>query len=299
MVTHIKKRDGRVEAFDENKIIKAIKSAQKRTDEKNDGVASDIAMAISKIDCAIMTVEQVQDEVERLLVLWNLPKTAKEYIIYRHDRSKFRELNTSFHKLLREKLEATNVENQNANVDERSFGGRIGALTSEVMKQIALDEYVSETARNNHLNNEIYIHDLDHYAVGDHNCMTLPFDDLLANGFNTRQTDVRPAQSINTAFQLLAVLFQLQSLQQFGGVSAGHLDWTMVPYVRKSFFKHFIDGLDYVEDINTDYVIDGLNNSLPIDDPKYKKHQKAYGYALDMTDRELKQAVEGMYHNLK
>ena len=58
--------------------------------------------------------------------------------------------------------------------------------------------------------------DLDSYACGMHNCLTIPFDDLLAKGFNTRQTDVRPANSINTAFQLVAVIFQLQSLQQFG-----------------------------------------------------------------------------------
>ena len=58
--------------------------------------------------------------------------------------------------------------------------------------------------------------DLDAYAVGSHNCLSIPFDKLLANGFNTRQTDIRPANSLNTAFQLIAVIFQLQSLQQFG-----------------------------------------------------------------------------------
>ena len=83
---------------------------------------------------------------------------------------------------------------------------------------------MSEMSRNNHLNNEIYIHDLDAYAVGMHNCLSIPFDKLLAEGFNTRQSDIRPASSINTAFQLIAVIFQLQSLQQFGGVSATHLD---------------------------------------------------------------------------
>ena len=104
-------------------------------------------------------------------------------------------------------------------------------------------------AKNNHLNNEIYIHDLNSYSVGMHNCLSIPFDDLLANGFNTRQTDVRGAQSINTAFQLVAVIFQIQSLQQFGGVSATHLDWTMVPYVRKSFYKHLMNGYKYLENI--------------------------------------------------
>lgn len=62
--------------------------------------------------------------------------------------------------------------------------------------------------------------DLNHYIIGDHNCLSIPFDDLLANGFNTRQTDVRPANSVNTAFQLVAVIFQLQSLCQFGSLKS-------------------------------------------------------------------------------
>ena len=154
-------------------------------------------------------------------------------------------------------------------------------------------------ARRNHENNEIYIHDLNSYAVGSHNCLSIPFDDLLAKGFNTRQTDVRPAQSINTAFQLIAVIFQIQSLQQFGGVSATHLDRTMVPYVRKSFYKHFKDGLKYVDGSN-EYISTRFNDDLPIDAYQYTRHNgKAYNYAMDMTERELTQAVEGMYHNLK
>ena len=149
--------------------------------------------------------------------------------------------------------------------------------------------------------------DLNAYATGQHNCLSIPFDDLLAKGFNTRQTDVRPAGSINTAFQLVAVIFQIQSLQQFGGVSATHLDWTMVPYVRKSFYKHFKDGLKYIEHnvLNNgiseelkDKLLGELNNSLPIDDEKYKKFRRAYAYAMDMTEKECHQAAEGLFHNL-
>ena len=191
---------------------------------------------------------------------------------------------------------ATNVQNQNANVDEHSFGGRMGEARNELMKEYALNYLISEKARNNHLNNEVYIHDLDSYAVGMHNCLTIPFDELLAKGFNTRQTDVRPANSVNTAFQLIAVLFQLQSLQQFGGVSASHIDWTMVPYVRKSFRKHFNDGLKYIEEAE-------LPNQRPaedvsITDESYTSHPKAYKYAMDKTYKEASQAAEGMYHNL-
>lgn len=158
-------------------------------------------------------------------------------------------------------------------------------------------------ARENHLNNEVYIHDLNSYATGMHNCLSIPFDKLLKNGFNTRQTDVRPAQSINTAFQLLAVIFQLQSLQEFGGVSSTHLDWTMVPYVRKSFGKHYLIGMKYIENMD-DGWIEMNERDIKRDNPSitnkeyYLVDSKAYQYAVDMTRKEVYQAAEGMYHNL-
>lgn len=132
------------------------------------------------------------------------------------------------------------------------------------------------------------------------NCLSVPFDRLLSTGFNTRQTDVRPAQSVSTAFQLVAVIFQLQSLQQFGGVSATHLDWTMVPYVRKSFYKYYSEGNKYISRWRYDKGIDmsNYNNEMSIEDDMYKKYDDVYEYALDMTKKEVYQAVEGMYHNL-
>ena len=230
---------------------------------------------------------------------------AKAYIKYREQRTKERNWNNKMMRIAREKLAGSHIENQNANVDEYSFGGRRGEFDSVISKQYALDNCMSKMAKENHLNNEIYIHDLDAYAVGMHNCLSIPFDDLLANGFNTRQTDIRPASSVNTAFQLVAVIFQLQSLQQFGGVSATHLDWTMVPYVRKSFRKHFKDGMHYIEQLSYekdigDAVIDTWRpcEEMSIDAPEYILFKKAYQYAIDMTTKELQQAVEGMYHNL-
>ena len=161
-------------------------------------------------------------------------------------------------------------------------------------------------ARRNHENNEIYIHDLDNYYVGSHNCLSIPFDDLLANGFNTRQTDVRTANSVETAFQLVAVIFQLQSLQQFGGVSATHLDWTMVPYVRKSFYKHFKDAVKYIhsdlEWTSWEYCKNAeefFQQYTDIEDKDLKtNYPDKWQFAYDMTVKEIHQAVEGMYHNL-
>ena len=232
---------------------------------------------------------------------------AKSYIRYRykHELERQEQRQKDYDERIADKLFASNVQNQNANVDEHSFGGRMGEVADEVLRQYALEHLMSKTSRDNHLNNEIYIHDLSHYALGDHNCLSVPFDDLLANGFNTRQTDVRPANSINTAFQLVAVIFQLQSLMQFGGVAATHLDWTMVPYVRKSFYKHYLDGLLYCADeddtVYFDEVWAQLDKSIEdvsINDRVYKDCPEAYNYAMDKTVQETHQAVEGMYHNL-
>ena len=295
------KRDGRIVQFDKEKIITAILKAfgavgtiDEYAKTKAENIASYIAEKVEERP-EPYGVEEIQDLVEQGLMSLKHKDVAKAYILYREERNKVRQGKTSLMKLIGKKIDASDVQNQNANMDEHSFGGRMGEARNELMKDYALNYCVSKKTRDNHVNNEIYIHDLDSYAVGEHNCLTIPFDDLLAKGFNTRQTDVRPARSINTAFQLVAVIFQLQSLQQFGGVSASHLDWTMVPYVRLSFFKHYKDGMNYIEEME---LSEDYNETLSIEDEKYKKFPRVYKYAMDKTEKELMQAVQGMYHNL-
>lgn len=295
------KRDGRIVPFDKEKIVSAILKAfgavgaiDEYAKTKAENIANYIAERVEERP-EPYGVEEIQDLVEQGLMSLKHKDVAKAYILYREERNKVRQGKTSLMKLIGKKIDASDVQNQNANMDEHSFGGRMGEARNELMKDYALNYCVSKKTRDNHLNNEIYIHDLDSYAVGEHNCLTIPFDDLLAKGFNTRQTDVRPARSINTAFQLVAVIFQLQSLQQFGGVSASHLDWTMVPYVRLSFFKHYKDGMNYIEEME---LSEDYNEQMSIEDEKYKKFPRVYKYAMDKTEKELMQAVQGMYHNL-
>lgn len=310
------KRDGRKVDFDRNKIIKAVLAAFNEVDgeitPEAKRKATVITNHIESLNKKSMNVEDIQDIIETMLMDGKRKDVARAFVIYRNDRTRVREQNTNLMKSIKEKLTASNVQNQNANIDEKSFGGRVGEASDTVLKQYALDNCMSEMSRNNHLNNEIYIHDLNSYAVGMHNCLSIPFDKLLANGFNTRQTDVRPAQSVSTAFQLVAVIFQLQSLQQFGGVSATHLDWTMIPYVRKSFYKHYVDGLKYI--VKDDgYMLFILSNpeEVSIKKDSYTEdngekewfngtynNKDAYEYAMDMTTKEIYQAVEGLYHNL-
>lgn len=308
MDVRVIKRDGRIEPFYISCISNALQAAgwevlgDRTVDEGFNTFAFNTSCDIynwakdSGLDK--VSVEEIQDKVEEALLNSKYKTVAQAYIRYRQKRTDAREQNSQIFKTVKEKLDASNVVNQNANVDEYSFGGRMGEARDAVLRDYALKHCMSELSRNNHLNNEIYVHDLNSYPAGMHNCLSIPFDDLLAKGFNTRQTDVRPAKSVNTAMQLVAVISQLQSLVEFGGVAATHLDWTMVPYVRLSFNKHFIDGIKYLYESKFANWPEDSIKEISIDSPKYKEWSEAYKYAMDMTNKETYQAVEGLYHNL-
>jgi len=330
------KRDGNKEVFDTTKIIKVIKRANaavdkdSRIDDKKINKVLDYVLN-NLPDQEEGEVEVIQDLVEKGLMSENCFEQAKAFILCRDERAKARFQKLTIVKEIQEKLQASNVQNQNANLDEHSFGGRKGEADSALLKQLALDYYISPKFAKNHINNRIYIHDLDSYVIGMHNCLSVPMDELLANGFNTRQVFIRPAGSANTALQLIAVLFQLQSLQQFGGVAATHIDWTLVPYVRKSFMKHYI--IAYIKDnpdfqhINLPELMfadyrDGAGiwrNKLEdwIDEHKqeffdktgltkddfYFDNKTKLDFSLRQsaifdTIQEVKQGVEGLLHNL-
>lgn len=250
------KRNGSSEALSKKKINDSICKANERvgddsklTQKQIKRITDSVVSHFESLDDESIDIDKLEDAIEEKLMEASGYEVAKKYITYRYEKERVRT-----NKALTEKLTAANVQNQNANIDEFSFGGRVGEAAAYVMKNYALEHLISKKAKHNHNNNEIYIHDLDSYAVGNHNCLSIPFDKLLKEGFNTRQTDVRPAGSINTAMQLVAVIFQLQSLQQFGGVSATHLDVSMVPYIRKSFLKHFKDGLKYIEGLSDEDI---------------------------------------------
>ena len=317
----ILKRSGKVEALSKKKLFDSICNANNAVSEEDRLTKKQITRITETVIAFCEDLEEpididvLEDVIEKKLMEAQGYEVAKKYITYRYEKERVRN-----NKSLTEKLTASNVQNQNANVDEFSFGGRIGETASFVAKQYALDHLLSKKAVRNHVNNEIYIHDLDAVATGMHNCLSIPFDKLLSQGFTTRQTDVRPASSLNTAFQLVAVIFQIQSLQQFGGVASTHLDWTMVVPFRKSFFKHYKDGLKYIEKLNNNDIEKFANRLL--NDPKednineitlaniwkdcvpsiefklYDEYKNAKQYALDKTLAELKQAVEGFFHNL-
>lgn len=125
------------------------------------------------------------------------------------------------------------------------------------------------------------------------NCLSIPFDPMFDYGVHIKQTDIRQPKSISTFFQLIAVYIQVQSLQQFGGVSATHIDWSGIKYVRFSFFKHLRDGKKYL--MKEDWKVPDNCDTISID--TYKE-DPCFQYALDMTVRETLQGAEALIHNL-
>lgn len=321
----VKKYNKKTEDFDKSKIVNSIKLASINTENQDipdfmiNRIADQLDEEIMKRGTKSITAEEISELVENRLMQTTYKDVAKSYITYHYEREKEHVYNSGLIKAFKKKLSATNVENSNANCDERSFSGRMNEAARVLYKDDALMT-MSKIHRDNHNNNEIYTHDLDSYSSGQHNCLSIPFDNMFKNGVAIKQTDIREPRAITSAFQLIAVYMQVQSLQQFGGVAATHLDWTLIPSLRWTFFKHYKDGIKYlvtaeeyeklmsikIEKVNTlnfdqiDKLIHKLklNNRMPINSKEYKSIEKVYQYALDMTNRDARQGAEALLHNL-
>lgn len=305
------KRDGRKVPFDKSKIETAITRAYWEEEycptQPLHPNATDIADKIASMD-KDMSVESVQDIVEKELMAVD-PITAKRYILYRNRRSYVREQRSRIMESIRRRLDAIAVQNANANVDERSFSGREKEASADIQKIYALDDVLSEEVSSAHRGMIIYQHDLEKAPIGEHNCLNIDFEKLFKEGFCTRNGDIRQPSTFSTACQQMAVIFQCQSQVQFGGVGTVHIDFDLAPYVKRSFYKHYCEGLKWVTEDEIDRALwchqdtidleKNLIEAMPsIDDDCFHKESFVYAYAMHMLLKELKQGAEALYHNL-
>ena len=300
----VTKRDGRQVPFDPSKIEIAITKAYWEEEYFPTHPLHPNATAIAKKIEALnknMTVEGIQDLVEKELMAVD-PATAKKYILYRNKRSHAREQRSRAFDALRRRLDAVAVQNSNANVDERSFSGREKEASADLQKIYALDNVLSEEVSAAHRNMWIYQHDLEKTPIGEHNCLNIDFEKLFNEGFQTRNGDIRPPSSFSTACQQVAVIFQCQSQVQFGGVGTVHLDYDLAPFVKRSFYKHWQDGIKYIGQVYIPDDVDVFQGApdMSIEDyPKDSANERhIYRYAMDMLNKEMKQSAEALYHNL-
>ena len=299
---HVIKRDGTRVLFDPNKIVRAINKAMVSAygSVYESDTAEEIADMIGSrgVD---MTVEQIQDLVEGYLMKSEYPEVAKSYIIYRDQRSKERTRRSKLIKAVMKRIDATAVENANANVDEKSFSGREKEASADIQKIIALDYTLSPEIASAHKDMLLYQHDMEKTNIGEYNCLFVDFGKVFKDGFVTRNGDIRPPASYSTACQQYAVVFQCQSQVQFGGVGTVHADYDLAPFVAKSFRKHMHNYLTDVEgqtDENADIIL-GQHGPIVMDNHKLREEMPAaFAYALKQLEREGTQASEAMYHNL-
>ena len=306
MLEIVVKRDGREVKFQPDKIRLAISKAFIEVDntsidklnDKTTSIINKIVNEISNSTIKKMSVEHIQDIVETKLMNSSRKDVAKAYIIYLDGRTKVRERNSRLVQIVMERVNSKVDNRSNANVDEKSFSGREKEASADIGKMIALDfGGLSEAVANAHKEMLIYQHDLEKAVYGIHNCLNLNFYEIFTYGFRTRNGDVRPPTSFSTACQLVAVAFQCQSQVQFGGVGSIHLDYDLAPFVKMSFSKHFKDGLKYIEKADAEYI-NNIPKNISIDDGEAKSWKAAYQYAIDMLEKEGKQAAQGLYHNL-
>ena len=158
------KRDERIQPYDFKKVEAAVSAAfgnvnQVMDDKFKEHLKHSVEIAFKNTD--VLNVEDIQDIIQKELIKRNKYEAAEAFIVYRNKRTEIREKKSDLVKNISKKLNGTNIENQNANVDEASFGGRIGEATRVVTKNDALKYRMSKKSRRNHENNEIYIHDLE------------------------------------------------------------------------------------------------------------------------------------------
>lgn len=199
----------------------------------------------------------------------------------------------------------TETLRENANLNGDSFSGKMSKFGSEYAKWYARRHVLPKEVEAAIRGNTVYVHDLDHYAVGTTNCIFIPFDKLLAEGFSTGNGDLRTPRTIMTAMALVAIIFQCQQNAQYGGVSSNKIDHDLAPYVGRSFLKHFRKGLAYFESFAGDLSEKTSTTAEPSDEEIYmdnaelkERYPHAYRYAYQETRQETFQAAESLIHNL-
>ena len=200
MIVKVLKRDGRQVDFDNRKIVDAVLKAMSVTDAGEDIVlAAEIAASISKMNKAVMSVEEIQDCVEFELMNSPRKEVAKKYIAYRNQRNLARKANSQ--KIFQEIIEAqaTEITRENANMNADTPAGMMMKFASESTKSYVDESMLSDDVKEAVRNNYLHIHDKDYYPTKSLTCIQHPLDKILQDGFFAGHGESRPAKRIETA----------------------------------------------------------------------------------------------------
>jgi anaerobic ribonucleoside-triphosphate reductase len=228
----IRKRDGRIMAFDSGKIAAAIFRAAKAVGGEDRQLAEELAEVVmqyllKKLGATIPSVEDVQDAVEKILIETGHAKTAKVYILYRDRRTKLRDAKSDLMDVVQDILVETSRENANVS---NSPSAKMLQIASAASRQYYLSRLIPEEMAQAHLNGDYHIHDLDFYGKT-LTCVQIPLAKLLQNGFNNGHGFIRPPKRPASATALAAIILQSSQNDMHGGQSFAFFDRDMAEFV--------------------------------------------------------------------
>ena len=341
MIRFIVKRDGRKVSFNEDKIANAIrkalisvhpddKSTSQHEEEVVEKLTRKVVSEIEKQNLEEPSVENTQDLIEKVLIQADLADEAKNFILYRQNRSNVRNYNTDLTRIYRDLTSKStadmDLKRENANIDANAPMGLMLRFGSEGAKDYVRRYVLRPEHSIAHARGDIHIHDLDFYMLTI-NCCQIGLKDLFKRGFSTGHGFLREPQSIQSAAALSCIAIQSNQNDMHGGQSIPLFEYDLAPYVAVSYAKHLCkvvciclrnDSADveslkqYCKELYDKYntclsdevqalIKAKVIETLKVADPDHD-HSADYDYimseAIKLTERETYQAMEALIHNL-
>ena len=299
MIQTVRKRDGRIVGYNEEKIKAAIRKAMMQTElGEDEPLIQRIADHIGMKGKEQMTVEDIQDLVELELMESPRKEVAKKYIAYRDQRSIARRSKTRA--MFLEIIEAknTDITRENANMNADSPAGMMMKFASESTKPFVDDYLLSPASREAVKDNYLHIHDKDYYPTKSLTCVQHPLDHILDHGFMAGHGESRPAKRIETASVIACISLETAQNEMHGGQAIPAFDFYMAPYVRSSYKEE----VKYIEQMTGQDLSDLYD--APIEDYLERPLEGLVGknrarqHAINRTVGRVHQAMEAFIHNM-
>lgn len=339
MITKVRKRDGREVLFNMEKITNAIYKASMSVgtnsyDETVTLAEQVVKNLLDRFSDSTPNVEEIQDVVEQVLIENNMPQIAKNYILYRSERTKLREMNTRLMKVMEDitfkESKDSDLKRENANIDGDTAMGTMLKYGTESAKQFYEMFILNPEHSKLHNNGDIHIHDLDFLTLTT-TCCQIDINRLFNKGFCTGHGNLRVPNDIISYAALACIAIQSNQNDQHGGQSIPNFDYGMAPGVTKTYIKLYKQNLTKALELlinanNMDQIIDNIVHTIKLehsispclannngyqhheylllknhieDDAIIKKAQNfATENAIKETEKRTYQAMEALIHNL-
>ncbi len=295
------KRNGSKENFDKTRISKAItKTYTKMQKELPKALVENIAQEISEIK-EVLNVEQIQDLVVKKLMT-SQKDIALAYQEFRTIKAEIRNKEQNIHRQITQLIDMSNIEllNENANKDTKTISVQRDLLAGISSKDYYLNKVLPQNLKQAHEEGRIHIHDLDYLLFQETNCELVDIETMLKGGCTIGNAKMLEPNSVGVAVGHIVQIIASVSSSTYGGCSIGYLDRALEPYIKKSFAKHFVKGLKYLEGKSEDEIsalklkqtFEYANKILE------QKYPKVFTYAKELCEDSVKQAMQGLEYEI-